>query len=282
MSPDELEARLDQLYSSAHSASSEGLRDEALRRCEEALALLEDYGEETERHSYADFVMLMGDCYWGAGEYEDAYRSYNRVVVNEPDRLDARVATGVALYHLCRFTAAKAVLEMCSLDIADDGETWYYLGLIALREERHELAMHFFETAAELEEQRFHIPSEVPEHELREMLTRLMEEIPEPFRNLLRQLPIEIRDQPPEELLFSCDPPMDPSLLGIFEGTAPGDPGATPGVVSIERIVLFRGNISLLAHEPQKLEEELWNTLRGEIGHFLGMSDEELAERGMD
>jgi predicted Zn-dependent protease with MMP-like domain len=74
---------------------------------------------------------------------------------------------------------------------------------------------------------------------------------------------------------------MDPSIVGIFDGTAQGEDGP-PGAVEIRRMIFFRDNIYLLANDKEKLEEELWTAIRNEIGHFLGLNEEELAERGLE
>lgn len=282
MTPEELDEALNQLYHSAQSASSEGLKDEALKRCEEALELLESNGEDTERHSFADFVMLIADIHWSAGDYERAYQDYHRVALNDAERLDARVAMGVALFHLCRFQAARTILEMCSLDDPDDAETWYYIGLLALREGKRELAMSHFNSAHELQEDRFLLPVDISEAEIAEIVERLVEEIPQPIRRALENVPIILEKRPEEDMLFSADPPLDPTVLGIFDGIPAIDMGSTTIETSPTRIVLFYENIWLLAGDRATLEEELWITLKHEIGHYFGLNEEDLAERGLD
>lgn len=282
MNPDELDERLEQLYNSAQTASSEGLTEEAVRRCEEALSLLESYGEDTEQHNYADFVMLMGDIHWSAGSYEDAYRAYHRVVQNEPERPDARIAMGVALFHLCRFTAAQTVLEMCSLDTPEDAETWYYLGLLALRQRRTVIAWGLLEKAHEIEEDRFFMPEEISDDELRTVHHRMILRLPPPFRHILEQVPVAFEDQPSDDVLFSSDPPMDPTILGIFDGVPVGENELSPNTAIITQVIYYRENIWLLNHDRKELEDELWTTVRHELGHFLGLSEEEMDEQGLD
>jgi predicted Zn-dependent protease with MMP-like domain len=282
MTPEELEKQLEHLYQSAESASSEGLTDEAISRCEQALELIDSFGDEGTTRTYSDFVMLMGDVYWGAGDYEDAFRSYNRVALNDPERLDARVALGVALFHLCRFHAARTILEMCSIEAADDAETWYYLGLLALRDEQPALAMHYFKEAHELNEERFHLPVEISDERIREIVNTMIDDIPAPIRKALGNCPIILEKRPSTELLLSEEPPMDPTLLGIFDGIPLTERESSSGFEIPTRIILFTENIWLMAHDMAMLEEELWVTLKHEIGHFLGLSEEELAERGLD
>ncbi len=281
MNPDELDDRLEQLYQMAKSASSEGLVDEAVRRCEEALELMESFGEDTDRHTYSDFVMLTGDVHWAAGDWEGAFQSYERVALNDPERHDAHLAMGVSLYHLCRFHSAQAVLERSSLKDPDDPEAWYYLGLLALRQEKTGLAMIFFENANELQEERFPVPVEISDEEIVEIVEKMIEEIPEDLRKSLDNVPILLQKRPDEAFLFSSDPPMDPTILGVFDGIPAPDMGSSMIVTAPSRIVLFAENIWLLASDRDKLEEELWITLKHEIGHFLGLSEEDLADRGL-
>jgi predicted Zn-dependent protease with MMP-like domain len=282
MSPEELDQQLEQLFHAAQSASSEGLKDEALKKCEEALELLENFGEDTERHSFSDFVMLMADIHWAAGDYERAYGEYQRVALQDPERSDARIAMGVALYHLCRFAAAQTILEMCSLDDPEDAEVWYYLGLIALRHDKHDLAMSHFELANELQENRFLVPLEINEDDIVALMERLLDEIPGPIRDAIANVPIILEKHPTDELLFSSDPPIDPTVLGIFDGVPVIDTGSTSIETSPTRIVIFYENIWLIAGDRETLEEELWVTLKHEIGHFFGLSEEDLTERGLD
>lgn len=282
MEHDEYESQLEQLYSSAQSASSEGLAEEAIRRCEEALILIETHGEESDTHSYADFVMLMGDVHWAAGEYEDAWRCYHRVVLNEPERSDARVAMGVALYHLCRFTSSRVVLEMCSVEVPDDAETWYYLGLLTLRDGHRNTAYGFLEAANELEEGRFRMPVELSDDDIRRAVARLIASLPAPFAENLAKLPITIKDHPDEELLFSSDPPLDPTVPLVLDGIPHGEDATDPEHAHVEAIIAFRENLWLLGYDPEVLHDELFATVRQEIAHFFGLSDEELEERGMD
>lgn len=282
MSPEELDEKLEQLYNSAKSASSEGLQEEALRRCEQALELLESFGEETDRYTYFDFVMLEGDVFWAAGEWEQAYQSYYKVYLNDPDRHDARVATGVALFHLCRFAAAQSVLEMSSLDDPEDAEVWYYLALLALRRNERSVAMKFFEYAHEIEEDRYFVPVDITDEEIVALVEEMIEDIPEQLKGALANVPIILEKRPGEDLLISADPPMDPTILGIFDGVPLTEQDSTNVVPVPTRIILFTENIWLLSYDRKVLEEELFITLKHEIGHLFGLSEDDLAQRGLD
>jgi predicted Zn-dependent protease with MMP-like domain len=282
MEPDDIEERLERLYESASSASAEGRSEDAIKLCDEALDLIESTGDETESYTYSDFVMLIGDVHWGAGDYEDAYQAYHKVALNDPERIDARVAVGVALFHLCRFQAAQSQLEMCSLDDPGSAEAWYYLGLLSLRRGQRELALRHFTSASELEEDRFKLPVTIDEKELVAIVDRLIADIPVELRKSLDNVPIILEKHPDEELLFSEDPPMDPLILGLFDGIPLTEMSNEVIVTAPTRIILFLENVWLVAHDRATLEDELWITLKHEIGHYLGLDEDQLAERGLD
>ncbi len=281
MENEELNARLKKLYNQAQLATAEGLTDEALAWCEEALALLDSIEEETVIHSPADFLMLMGDIHWTDGEFDDAFIYYSDVIARDPSRTDARIATGVALFHLCRFHSAQVYLEMASVESPDDAETWYYLGLLAIRRGKAELARIFFAMATELQEDRFFLPVEVEEEEILSIVRRQFDQIPKPLREVLKEIPIFLEPYPSEELLYSQDPPLDPLILGLFDGTPLPDQGGFSAPLGPTQIILFLENIRLVSQTREKLEEELWITLKHEIGHFLGLDEDDLAERGL-
>ncbi|MDX2175841.1 MAG: metallopeptidase family protein [Candidatus Sumerlaeia bacterium] len=273
---------LRQLYDRIEAASSEGLTEVALAQCEEALELLDENEAEVEEFTHADFLMLAGHTHWVAGNLEDAQRSYRGALEYEPDRIDALLAVGVTLFHLCRFEAARAQLEVVSAEEPEVGEAWYYLALLALRRNDPALADNFFRRANELEPERWELPVQLPFEEVVGIVRNFYNDMPPELRKALEGVPILAEERPAEALLYSNDPPLDPLLLGLFDGT----PLPEQSVFSVElappHIYIFTENISLLGGTREKLEEELWITLKHEIGHYFGLSEEELAERGLE
>lgn len=282
MSPEDFDKKLDQLYKAAKSASSEGLKNEALRLCDEALALLESLGEDTDQFGYSDFVMLSGDIFWAAADWEEAFMCYQRVALNDPERADSRVAMGIALYHLCRFQSAQQTLEVCSIEEPDDAEVWYYLGLLALRGKSFDLADVYFEKAADLHEDRYPMPKALPDQEVVELVENFLGQLPSPLAEALHGTPLEFDTHPSEAMLMSADPPMDPTIMILFDGFPVGEQTEVMESTGPEKIIIFRENIHILAGDPVKLNEELTSTIKQEIGHFFGLSEDELSEQGLD
>ncbi len=75
--------------------------------------------------------------------------------------------------------------------------------------------------------------------------------------------------------------PGESDLLGLYEGVplvergADGDVGMLP-----DRITLFYRPLVEMCADESELREEIWITLVHELGHFFGLDEDELWERG--
>ncbi|MEQ8820238.1 MAG: metallopeptidase family protein [Sumerlaeia bacterium] len=281
MDSDSLNSQLEHLYSSAEAATYEGLVDEAIRRCETAMTLLDQNYEEELSFTHSDFLMVAGHACWKDGDNEGAFRYYRQAYSMEMGRTDALVAMGVALFYLCRFSAAAHYLELASVEEPDSGEVWYFLGILALRAGDVQKADFHFERAEELEPERQR-PVFLPVERISAILEEMYSRYPEDIRRAMENVPIILEDRPSEAMLFSDNPPLDPLMLGIFEGTPLPERADNDLAAGLTRIVLFLENIALVAPDEEKLIEELDITLKHEIGHFLGLDEDDLLARGLD
>ena len=86
---------------------------------------------------------------------------------------------------------------------------------------------------------------------------------------------------PRREILTSERPPVSPDVLGLFVGRhllerthadAPGAPGA---------IFLFRRNLLRVCADREELEREIRITVQHEVGHLLGLDEDDLEQWGL-
>jgi len=281
MQDPDINTQLRQLYGAIEAANSEGLTDIALERCERALKLLAENGEDAEEYTMGDFLLMAGHANWSAGNLEEAQRNYRQSLELEPDNIDAALAVGVTLFHLARFEAARAQLEVVSVEDPEYAEAWYYLALLALRRDDRELADNFFQRANEIEPDRWSMPVALSSEEIASILESFLDEMPTELRDALVNVPVILEERPSESMLYSNDPPLDPLLLGYFEGTPLPEHSVFAADVAPARIMIFGENLSLIAADREKLQEELWITLKHEIGHYFGLDEDELAARGL-
>jgi len=278
-----LQTRLDQLRMKAEASRSDGLFAPAIEACKEALDLLEINDADDPDHRATDFRLLVGDIYWGSGDLEEALRQYQAAAIADPDSLDADAAVGFALFHLARFSAARSHLERLSAEAPEMADVWYYLALLAQRAGDSGLESFAFQKAASLDAERYPLPSRLTREEILDLLASMIDELPAQLAEALANVPILLEDFPSDEILFSEDPPLDPLLLGLFVGTPLTEQSVLDEAADdITRILLFRRNIERVAADRETLEQELWITLKHEIGHYWGLDEEDLAELGLE
>jgi predicted Zn-dependent protease with MMP-like domain len=117
------------------------------------------------------------------------------------------------------------------------------------------------------------------EAQMAEVAEAALHELPEKVRALVARVPILIVDQPTSD---EVDKGLDPRLLGMFAGATYADAGVMGGQPELTQILLFRKNLERSAHNTEDLAEQIRITLLHETGHFFGMSEDDLAEVGLD
>ncbi len=137
------------------------------------------------------------------------------------------------------------------------------------------------EAAAELDPENFPEPLEVSDQAFDELVEKAVAELPEKVRRKLDEIPVLVQPLPTTEMLGEESPPLTPDLLGLFVGrhlfaqlptAVPGAPGA---------IFLFRRNLLRACSDVEELAREIRVTVQHEVGHLLGLDEDELEDWGL-
>ena len=102
--------------------------------------------------------------------------------------------------------------------------------------------------------------------------------IPPHFRQAMRNLAIVVEDEPSPDLLeqMEIDPPD--TLLGLYQGVPLTERRWDHGNTLPDRILLFQGPIERDADDEDDLVVGIGETLIHEIGHYFGLSEEEIED----
>ena len=100
--------------------------------------------------------------------------------------------------------------------------------------------------------------------------------IPRRFRNAMDNLAIVVEDEPPEPLLREMEIAPPDTLFGIYQGTPLPDRRWDYGNTLPDRILLFQGPHEREAADDDDLAASIAETLIHEIGHYFGLSEEEI------
>lgn len=112
----------------------------------------------------------------------------------------------------------------------------------------------------------------------RRVIDETLRAIPRELRAAAEQVPVCIETWPDEALVNDG---IDPEILGLFVGVPhhehDNEPGAPP------QIILYLENITEeCLCEGTDFEEEVRRTYLHELGHYLGLNEEDLAARDLD
>ena len=101
--------------------------------------------------------------------------------------------------------------------------------------------------------------------------------LPKPLRDEARKLPITLEHQPNSGLQADG---IEADTLGLFTGSEFAD---LETVVLPPHIILFLENLWDYAEGDEKaFQEEIRTTFLHELGHFLGLDENDLTDRGLD
>jgi len=103
--------------------------------------------------------------------------------------------------------------------------------------------------------------------------------IPENFRAALQNIAIVVEEEPTSAQLQDAgvDSPDD-TLLGLYEGTPLTERGWGHGNVLPDKITLFQGPIEDDSDSEDGVVVAIGETLIHEIGHYFGLSEEEIED----
>jgi predicted Zn-dependent protease with MMP-like domain len=102
--------------------------------------------------------------------------------------------------------------------------------------------------------------------------------IPQRFRDHMMNLAIVVEDHPSAELLESMDLDSTDSLYGLYEGTPLPERVWAHGNALPDRITLYQEPIEEDCEDDDQMREMIGETLIHEVGHYFGLSEEEIED----
>jgi predicted Zn-dependent protease with MMP-like domain len=103
--------------------------------------------------------------------------------------------------------------------------------------------------------------------------------LPEALRKQAAKLPVTFDPRPNRDLQLDG---IEPDTLGLFTGPEFADEGVS-GSPLPPQIILFLENIAEQAGQDEEVfREEVRTTYLHELGHYLGLGEEDLFERGLE
>ncbi len=102
--------------------------------------------------------------------------------------------------------------------------------------------------------------------------------IPRRFRDAMTNIVISVEDEPSRALLREMEIEPPDTLFGLYQGTPLTERRWDHGNSLPDRILLFQGPHEREAEDEDDLIASIGETLIHEIGHYFGLSEEEIEE----
>jgi predicted Zn-dependent protease with MMP-like domain len=118
----------------------------------------------------------------------------------------------------------------------------------------------------------------VTRDEFRHLVAEALETIPKRFRDAMQNIAIVIEDEPTPEQLAEVEVEPPETLLGLYQGTPLTERQWAHGNNLPDKITLFQGPIEDASEDEDDLIVAIGETLIHEIGHYFGLSEEEIEE----
>jgi predicted Zn-dependent protease with MMP-like domain len=240
--------------------------DEAMFALKEAARLAKGDDE-----TLAEIAWLEGVGLLALDEPTRALERFDAALELAEDHLDARLDRGLLLFELGEFDAAKEDLEDFTEAPLESADAWHTLGLIAERAGDAAFAKKAFAAATRLSPETFPPATLMSEADFDAAVKDALARLPDEAQQALADVLVTVEPFPTDEDLDGGA--HSPTTLGMFKERPLG---------AKAQIVLFQKNLERATRSRRELLHEIGITVAHEVGHLLGLDEDDLKDRGLD
>jgi tetratricopeptide (TPR) repeat protein len=236
------------------------------------------HAKPDDRALAARLALLEGQALNDLGRSREALMRLDASLAAQPDDLHARYERAVALFDLCRFVDAKrGFLDVLSRN-PKDAWAHHHLGLVLERLGDAQGADRELGRARSEAPADFRVPIELPDLEFRALVDAEARKLAPELQADLKKVQLTTADLPDIVDLTAEEPPLAPTILGLFRGAPLGEAPETEA----RAIVIYRKNLARAVASRDELVAQVRTTLLHELGHLRGEDDEALRARGLE
>jgi predicted Zn-dependent protease with MMP-like domain/Flp pilus assembly protein TadD len=252
--------------------------EEAVERADVLLGTSLDPGVE------AEIYYLKAKAWFYMDDLDGALFLLRRAIQKHSDVPVYRSFEGQILFEFGDYARARKSLEQALALEPDSAHTLYHLALVHEHLGDREQAEELFVRADEAAPDQYPAPVRIDVHEFQRVAEGAVRSLPADIRRYIANCPILVEDLPPEDLVRQDR--VSPQILGLFDGTPAAEPGGSPtwGTHPKEgpdRIFLYKRNLEKVAQDRADLIRQIQITVKHEIGHYLGLDEDEIDKLGL-
>ena len=274
----------DPKFTAAHMNRAELLIEEmgefdlAIQRCDELLAGRAEF-PRPDRLLQAEIHYLKSKALFYLDNLEGAAFLIRRASKSVGDQAVYYAFEGQILFELGRFEEARRILERSVAMDSDSAHAAYHLALVLERLGSQEDADALFVQANALDPQHYTLPVEVSNTVFEAAVNEARANLPRSIREYIAHVPVLVEDYPPADLIKGEN--VSPQILGLFMGVPRTEAVVTSQAPDLDRVLLFKKNLEKVCRDLEELIQQIQITVRHEIGHYLGLDEDDMDRLGL-
>ncbi len=275
--------RVDRLLDEAEDALEQG-------DASAALDLIRTVLDARPHHAGAHF--LAGEAMREIGHLEAAEASFREAAAQQPDHAPTWASLAAVQFDQLEFVQAETAWRRALRLDPDSPDAWFGVGLVRERREDWDGAERAFLRAHFLDPIQHPLPVPLDDATVEAIVAEVVGALHPAIQSWLASVSIVLEEVPDTTVCRQFDPPAPPGeILGLFTGPSRAErsmdldtirSGDNAWSLLPPSIVLYRRNLERMASDREQLIEQLRVTVFHEIGHYLGLDEDDLAARGLD
>jgi predicted Zn-dependent protease with MMP-like domain len=226
---------------------------------------------------------LTGEIAWSLGALADAEEALRRALTLDERDWRSRDALAQVRMEQGAMAEARTLAEESAIAAPGSPDAIWTLAMTLELGGEEAAAEKAYAQAHHLSPELHFLPHRVSRDAFDVLTREAIALLPERIRDALENVEMSVKDFPGPEDTDPADPPLNPLLLGVFLGNSLGqqslhDPWST---ALPARIIIFQKNIERASPTREELVHQIRVTIFHEVGHYLGLSEEEVHGRGL-
>jgi len=252
--------------------------DQAISQCDLLLSGSPDL-PRPDRSTEAEIYYLKSKALFYLDDLEGALFLVRRANKTVGEVAVYRAFEGQISFEIGRFEEARRYLEHAVGLDPESAHALYHLGLVFERLGEHEAAARAFAQAHALDGGHYPVPVAVDDRVFEQVAAEAIHDLPRSIREYIEHVPLLIEDFPTPELL--AEESVSPQILGVFIGVPRTEAAVTAQAHDVDRMILFKRNLEKVCRTNAELVEQIQITVKHEIGHYLGLDEDDLERLGL-
>ncbi|MBE7553930.1 MAG: metallopeptidase family protein [Anaerolineales bacterium] len=116
--------------------------------------------------------------------------------------------------------------------------------------------------------------------EFEQLVIQALEDLPDFFKEQLQNVDVVVADWPSEAELRSVGLQPGQLLFGLYHGIPLTKRSSHYGLVLPDKITIYRLSIEQVCRTPEEVMQRVQRTVKHELAHHFGISDDRLRELG--